>query len=88
MTYQNDPNINRPRTPVREERSYTGWIVAAVVALAVVLGIYTMSSRTNNTNAANTTPPVTTGSAIPSNGTPAPPTTTTTVPAPQTTPAR
>jgi hypothetical protein len=85
MTYKNDPNINRPRTPIREERSYTGWIVAAVAALAVVVGVYAMSSGTNIPNTADTTPPVTTGSAIPSNSTPAAPTTTP-APAPQTSP--
>lgn len=83
MTYQNDPNINRPRDPLNKDRSYTGWIVGGVVALAVILGIFAMSSRTDNTNTASNadrpaaTAPSTTGSGtatpVPGPGKPAAP---------------
>jgi hypothetical protein len=68
MTYQNDPNS---RIGMREDRSYTGWIVGGVVALAVILGIFMMTGRNNDNTANNTmnrpsaTVPTTTGSAVP-----------------------
>jgi hypothetical protein len=74
MTYQNDPNrprfstnASRPRYPMTDERSYTGWIVGAVVAVAVVLGIVALTARNKNeTVAATNRPvPVTTGAAVP-----------------------
>ena len=85
MTYQNDPNIN-PNRRVRDESSYTGWIVGGAVALAVIVGIFMMYNR-NGVNTASTvnpnspaatttapaTTPSTTGSATPqSPGPPAP----------------
>ena len=89
MTYQNDPNLNRPvnRPVVREDTSYTPWIVGAIVALAVIIGIFAMTNRSDKTSTAannpsppastttapkSTTPPATTGSAAPSTPAPAP----------------
>ena len=84
MTYQDDPNLTRlPNRRVdQNETSYTPWIIGAVVAIAVILGIFAMTNRSDNTNtaasnpnkpAATTTapapatvPPATTGSAAPS----------------------
>jgi hypothetical protein len=59
MTYQNDPHNRRP---ARDNTSYTGWIVGGLVALALVIGLFTMFGRdTTNTNtAANNTPATTT----------------------------
>jgi hypothetical protein len=82
MSYQNDPNINRRNNRIdRDETSYTGWIVGGLVALALIIGLFTMFGRdkTNDTTASNTSPnrpaataPATTGSgaagtAIPKN---------------------
>lgn len=77
MSYQDDPNGNlrRSETP-NEQPGYTGWLVGGAVALAVILGIFIMSSRTDNSGMATndstatsrpatpptTTPPTTTGS--------------------------
>src|SRR5215203_2255599 len=70
MTYQNDPNINR-RTTRRDinDTSYTGWIIGGLVAVAVVIGLFTIFGRdkTNDGTASNTnrpaaTAPTTTGS--------------------------
>ncbi len=61
MTYQNDPkinrptdpNINRPIDPLRPNRlnaetpSYTGWIIGGLVALALVIGLFSMFGRDN-----------------------------------------
>jgi hypothetical protein len=72
MSYQNDPNINRRRGyPMTEERSYTGWIVGAIVATAVVLSIFAMTHRTGTNAAANNnnSPATTTGSATNVSGT-------------------
>ena len=66
MTYQNDPN--RPNR-MRDEGSWTGWIVGGVLAVAVILGIFAMTNRTDNTNAASNNPPATTGSATTGSGT-------------------
>ena len=56
MTYHEDPNINRRSShPMTEDRSYTGWIVGGIVAVAVVLGIFAMTSGTDNTNTASNT---------------------------------
>ena len=73
MTYQDDPNGNlrRSETP-NKGPSYTGWLVGGAVALAVILGILIMNSRTDNSGmATNNSPtisrpatePTTTGSA-------------------------
>ena len=69
MTYQDDPNLNRDRRRMDSDgTSYTGWIVGGVLALAVILGIFAMSGRTDNTNTATNadrgtaTAPATTGS--------------------------
>ena len=80
MSYQDDPNLNRDpdRRMDRAGTSYTGWIVGGVLALAVIIGIFAMSGRTDTTNTAanadrgtatapaNTTrpAPATTGSAV------------------------
>ena len=36
MTYQSDPNTNR-RNDIRDDTSYTHWIIGGVVALAIVI---------------------------------------------------
>jgi hypothetical protein len=80
MTYQNDPNINRPAKG--DEPNYLPWTIAGAVALAVILAIILLPARTekDSTVASNpnlpaatkmapapaTTPPATTGSAAPS----------------------
>ena len=80
MTYQDDPNINRPIKD--DEPNYLPWTIGGAVALAVILGIILLPSRTekDSTVASNpnppaatkmapapaTTPPATTGSAVPS----------------------
>lgn len=63
MTYQNDPNINRQnQASSRDNTSYTGWIIGGLVALALVIGLFTMFGRnTATTNTAtNTNRPATT----------------------------
>jgi hypothetical protein len=71
MSYQDDPNINRRRNGMRDETSYTGWIIGGVIALAVVLGIFAMTNRSNDNTALNSPAtvnrpaPSTTGSAVP-----------------------
>jgi hypothetical protein len=77
MTYQDDPNLNRrDRRGTADDTSYTGWIIGGVLALAVILGIFVMMGRGNNTNTAANTPnrpaataPATTGTAVPAPGT-------------------
>jgi hypothetical protein len=80
MTYQDDPNINRPTKD--DEPNYLPWTIGGAVALAVILGIILLpghagkdSTVANNANppaaskmapAPATTPPATTGSAAPS----------------------
>ena len=80
MTYQDDPNINRPAPD--DEPNYLPWTIAGAVALAVILGIILLPGRAgkDSTVASNpspqaaskmaptpaTTPPATTGSAAPS----------------------
>ena len=51
MTY-NDQN-NRSRRGLREENSYTGWIVGGLVAVALIIGIFVMTNRTTTTNTAS-----------------------------------
>jgi hypothetical protein len=83
MTYNpNDPDRTRRPPPMGdEETSYTGWVVGGIVALVVILGIFLMTGRTNNTDTASSgspattsrpattppaaTPPATTGSGAP-----------------------
>jgi hypothetical protein len=51
MTYQDDPNLNRRKRLNRDNNtSYTGWIVGGLVALALVIGLFTMFGRTTNTD--------------------------------------
>jgi hypothetical protein len=70
MTYSNDPNR---RNGMRNETSYTGWIIGGVVALAVIIAIFAMTNRSgtnstaSNTPAATPTVPATTGAATPNN---------------------
>lgn len=64
MTYQNDPHNRRPAVT---ETNYTPWILGALGALALIVGIFFMSGNRNNTSTAtNTRPaatmPATTGS--------------------------
>jgi hypothetical protein len=77
--YQNDPNINRRnQTGYRDNTtSYTGWIIGGLVALALVIGLFTMFGRdTAMTNTAtNTNRPATTTTnapAVPGPVSPAP----------------
>ena len=72
MSYQDDPNFNRRRNGLGNDRNYTGWIVGGVIAIAVILGIFAMTGRSdrtnttaNNANRPAATAPVTTGSAVP-----------------------
>jgi len=69
MTNLNDPNGERFRNRREaEETRYTGWIIGAVIALAVIVGIFALSNRGDkaNTAAQPTSPPTsTTGSATP-----------------------
>jgi hypothetical protein len=73
MSYQGDPNFNRRSShPMTEDRSYTGWIVGGIVAIAVILGIFATTNRTdkadtaaNNANRPAATAPATTGSGVP-----------------------
>jgi hypothetical protein len=72
MTYENDPNRR-----MQEGRSYTGWIVGAVVALAVIIGIFAMTSRNDHSSTASNSPAsgsaaTTTGSAPAQPNSPAP----------------
>ena len=80
MTYQDDPNVNRPNPD--DEPNYLPWTIGGAVALAVILAIILLPGRTekdstvaNNPNppaatkmapAPATTPPATTGSDSPS----------------------
>jgi hypothetical protein len=72
MTYQGDPNLNRPSRPLAEETSYTGWVVGGIAALAIIMGLVFMFGREDRTNTAagnSNRPamnaPATTGSAVP-----------------------
>ena len=80
MTYQDDPNFNRPAKD--DEPNYLPWTIGGAVALAVILAIILLPGRAgkdstvaNNASppvatkmapAPATTPPATTGSAVPS----------------------
>jgi hypothetical protein len=80
MTYQDDPNLNRP-TP-DDEPNYLPWTIGGAAILAVILGIILLPGRAGKdstvaTNASPptatkmapapaSTPPATTGSAVPS----------------------
>jgi hypothetical protein len=81
MTFQDDPNFNRPSKD--DDPNYVPWTIGGAVALAVIVGIILLTgSRTdkdsmvaNNPSppaatkmapAPATTPPATTGSAAPS----------------------
>jgi hypothetical protein len=73
VTYP-DNNSNNNGNPLYE-RSYTGWIVFACIAVAAILGIYMMSGHNNmHTAANNSNSPVatalTTGSGNPVTPTP------------------
>ena len=74
MSYQNDPHN---RSPASDNTSYIGWIIGGLVALAVVVGIFTMYRHNGNYTASNANSPATTttapkslpsttGSAVPS----------------------
>jgi hypothetical protein len=80
MTYQDDPNISRPIKD--DEPNYLPWTIGGAIVLAVILGIILLpghagkdSTVANNASppaatkmapAPATTPPATTGSAVPS----------------------
>jgi hypothetical protein len=59
MTYDD----NRNRNGMRDETSYTGWIIGGVVVLALIIGVFALTNRTNDHTAANNSPATTTGSA-------------------------
>jgi hypothetical protein len=60
VTYPNDPNMNR-RDNIRDETSYTSWIIGGIVMLAVILGIFMLVGRDSDTNTASNanSPPTT-----------------------------
>jgi hypothetical protein len=79
MSYENDQHNRRPAS---DNTSYTGWIIGGLVALAVVVGIFTMYRHNDNYTASNANSPTTTttapkslpsttGSAVPSGPAPA-----------------
>ena len=47
MTYQSAPNSNR-RNDLRDDRSYTHWIIGGVVALAIVVAAVAFISTGNS----------------------------------------
>lgn len=70
MTYQDDPNRNRRNSyPMTQDRSYGSWIIGALAAVAVIAALIFMFGRDDKTatatNSSGTTPPATTGSAVP-----------------------
>jgi len=80
MTYQNDPNRRRINTEMDDRPSYLGWIIGAVLMLALIIGAvaYRSGDRTNtastNTPAAsNSTTGAGSGSAPATPATPAAP---------------
>ena len=54
MTYQSDPNTNR-RNDIRDDTSYTHWIIGGVVALAIVIAAAAFISKGNNPDQPQTT---------------------------------
>jgi hypothetical protein len=54
MTYQSDPNTNR-RNDIRDDTSYTHWIIGGVVALAIVIAAAAFISTGNNPDQPQTT---------------------------------
>ena len=71
-TYQNDPNINRRNDPAyRDETSYTGWIIGAVVLLALIIGGFAYFNRDagERSTATDTTRPAATTTAQATTGT-------------------
>ena len=72
MSYQDDPDLNPRRNLMRSDIGTTGWIIGAIVAVVVIIGIivaFSNNSGTNNTASNGTTnapatsakPPATTG---------------------------
>ena len=47
MTYQSDPNSNR-RKDIKDDRSYTHWIIGGVVAFAIVIAAVAFISTGNS----------------------------------------
>ena len=74
MTFQNDPNINRPR--VGDTRGSRSWLLPiGLAALAVILGIFFLMPSDRSTTATNNSPATTTRTApapTPSPATPTP----------------
>jgi len=68
MTYENDPNRrNRMRA---DDTSYTGWIIGGVIAIAVIIGLFTMFGRNHTNTASNdANPPAVTAPATTGSGT-------------------
>jgi hypothetical protein len=58
------------RTDVARDGSYTGWIIGAIVVLALIIGAFWYSNMGNNTSASNTSnaPAATTGAGGGSSG--------------------
>jgi hypothetical protein len=85
MTYQNDPNLNRPFTnpnppeptrptyPITRDTNYTPWIIAGLAAVALLVGLFTMFGRDSTTKTANNPKPISTTTGLgPSVPVPAP----------------
>jgi len=61
MTFHNDPNRNRRDL---DEMSYTPWVIGGFLALALIFGVFFMTtSPTGTSTATNTTPATTTSPA-------------------------
>jgi hypothetical protein len=63
-----DPNYNRrSQTSYRDDSSYTGWIIGAIVVLVIIVGGFMLFGRDAGTSstADNTTRPATTAAPAP-----------------------
>jgi hypothetical protein len=57
MTYPSDPNTNR-RSNIRDDTTYTHWIIGGAVVLAIVIGAAVFISTGNKPDLDQTTTPV------------------------------
>jgi len=70
-SFQMSYNENRDRNGMRDDTSYTGWIIGGVVAIALIIGLFAMFGRDRTNTASDdanrpaATAPATTGSATP-----------------------
>lgn len=54
MTYNaNDPNNRNPRARADDDRSYAGWIIGGLVAVAIIVGFMFVLPMTNSNTASN-----------------------------------